>query len=274
MGETAISMHIELDYSFDSEPRFGHGKPPHPILYALLNEGRERYARRLKEFNGFVSDLTEITVDQPTEGSFRPFWSNGFFTGYDAFALHGFLASERPKSYIEIGSGNSTKFALHAIQKRNLATRVISIDPSPRSEIDWACSQVIRKPLEAVDLRIFESLGEDGLLFFDGSHRCFMGSDATIFFIEVLLRLRPGVLIHVHDIFLPEDYWPQWKDRYYSEQYLLAAWLLGGSKGLQIELPVAFIANDGELTAIMDDSWRQLPPNTPRHGGSFWMRRV
>jgi hypothetical protein len=267
-------MQIELDFAFDSKPRFGHGRPPHPGINALLNAGRERYARRLTEFAGFAADLAGIPVDQPTEQYSGPFWSNGFFPGFDAFALHGFLASERPRTYLEIGSGNSTKFAHHAIHQRNLGARIISIDPSPRAEIDALCSETIRTPLEELDLQIFKNLEEDSVVFFDGSHRCFMGSDVTVFFLEVLPRLRPGVFIHVHDIFLPEDYWPEWKDRYYSEQYLLAAWLLGGSKGLQIELPIAFVTTDSELSAIAGGVLQKISPRIEQHGGSFWMRRV
>ena len=267
-------MHIDLDYAFDPKPRFEHGKPPHAALYALLNRGRQRYGRHLGEFSGFASDLASIPVDQPAEGAATPFWCNEFFPGFDAFALYGFLATARPRTYLEIGSGNSTKFAHHAIRKRKLDTRIISIDPNPRSDIDALCSESIRKPLEALDLQIFQDLEADSIVFFDGSHRCFMGSDVSVFFFEVLPRLRPGILIHVHDIFLPEDYWPSWKDRFYSEQYLLAAWLLGGSKGLQVELPIAFVTTDNELSAIAGTVLGQISPRIERHGGSFWMRKT
>jgi hypothetical protein len=267
-------MQIELDYSFDSEPRYGHGKPPHSGIYELLNKGRKRYARHLKEFTRLAADLKEIPIDQLGDGYTGPFWDNGFFPGFDAIALYGFLATEKPGTYLEIGSGNSTKFAHHAIRKRNLKTRIISIDPNPRAEIDAICSEAIRRPLETVDLRIFQNLEKNSIVFFDGSHRCFMGSDVTVFFLEVLPLLRAGVLVHVHDIFLPQDYWPAWKDRYYSEQYLLAAWLLGGSKGLRVELPLAFVTADAELSGIACNLLQRISPRVERHGGSFWMRRI
>lgn len=284
-------MWIELEYAFDSEPRYGHEKPPHPGLYKLLNEGRDRYARWLKEFARFEPDLAEIPVDQPKDAAAfepdlaeipvdqpkdaaAPFWNNGWLPGFDAYALYGFISSEKPQVYLEIGSGNSTKFAFHAIRKRDLGSRIISIDPSPRAEINAICSEIIRSPLENVDLRIFEQLEDRSVVFFDGSHRCFMGSDVTVFFLEVIPRLPPGVLIHVHDILLPEDYWPAWKDRYFSEQYLLAAWLMGGSKGLQVELPVAFVTRDPELSTIAGDVCRRISPRIELHGGSFWMRRI
>jgi hypothetical protein len=266
-------MQIEVEYSFKSEPRFGQGKPPHPALYNLLRQGRDRYVRRLREFAKFEADLTEIPVGRPrhTEG---PYWNNGFLPGFDAVALYGFLATEKPRTYLEIGSGYSTKLAHYAIRTRKLNTRIVSIDPHPRAEIDALCSETIRSPLESLDLRIFERLEKGSIVFFDGSHQCFMGSDVAVFFLEVIPRLRKGVLIHVHDIILPDDYWPEWKDRYYSEQYLLAAWLLGGGKGLKVELPVAFITRDPELRILAAQVCRRISPGIEGHGASFWMRRI
>ena len=59
----------------------------------------------------------------------------------------------------------------------------------------------------------------------------------------------------MHDIFLPEDYPPQWADRYYSEQYLLAAWLLGGGRGCEIVLPSHYIRSVPELDRLCDPIW-------------------
>ena len=61
-------------------------------------------------------------------------------------------------------------------------------------------------------------------------------SDATVFFTEILPKLSGGTMVGLHDIFLPHDYPADWLGRYYSEQYLLASWLLGGTR-LRIELP-------------------------------------
>ena len=108
-------------------------------------------------------------------------------------------------------------------------TRIVSIDPQPRAEVDELCDRVLRVPLEAADLSVFDELSDGDVLFFDGSHRTFMNSDATVFFLEVLPRLADGVLVGVHDVFLPYDYPRDFADRYYSEQYLLAAHLIAGN---------------------------------------------
>lgn len=139
----------------------------------------------------------------------------------DSVAIYGFISENKPVRYYEIGSGNSTKFAKQAIKDYKLQTRILSIDPNPRAEIDSICDQVVRKPLEEVNLNIFEDLEAGDVLFIDNSHRSFMNSDVTVVFLEILPRLKPGVFVEFHDIYLPFDYPQEWDTRYYNEQYLL-----------------------------------------------------
>jgi hypothetical protein len=75
-------------------------------------------------------------------------------------------------------------------------------------------------------------------------------------------------------VFLPYDYPAEWNNRFYSEQYLLAAWLLGGSAGLRIELPNAFIAHDADLKDLLKPIWSEALPDMSHIGGSFWMRTI
>jgi hypothetical protein len=54
------------------------------------------------------------------------------------------------------------------------------------------------------------------------------GGDVNYLFLEVLPRLRKGVVVHIHDIFLPQDYplwWMTERTLFWSEQYLLQAFL-------------------------------------------------
>jgi hypothetical protein len=176
--------------------------------------------------------------------------------------------------------------AARAIRDQQLRTRIISIDPQPRAEIDALCESVIRDPLEKVDLAVFDQLVPGDILFIDSSHRVFTNSDVTVLFLDVLPRLQPGVLVHMHDIFLPHDYPPEWRDRYYSEQYMLAATLLAHGPRFRVALPNAFIAQDPQLSAILSPLWRDpmfAPEPVPADrsvpvadksgkGTSFWMR--
>jgi len=98
-----------------------------------------------------------------------------------------------------------------------------------------------------------------------------MNSDATVIFLDVLPNLPPGVLVHFHDIFLPDDYPPDWIGRYYSEQYLLAAYLLAKGNAVEVLQPNYFISRDPELSRFLEPLWEDFPHIT-RHGASFWLK--
>jgi hypothetical protein len=256
-------MNISLEYRVDLTPRYTH---PHPELHRLLHQGLDRYIRHLTDF-GKCGALREIPFN--TDDPSMPRWNNGFFSGLDAVALHGFIGTLKPPTYFEIGSGNSTKFARHAVRSYGLPSRIISLDPEPRVEIDGICDEVIRQPLEKADTAVFDCLQPGDILFFDGSHVGIMNSDVTVFFLEVLPRLKPGVWVHVHDIFLPWDYPQAWAERYYSEAYMLACWLLGGDR-LKVELPVNFVSRELNPKELLGSA---VPPDIALLGGSFWFRK-
>src|SRR5262245_47808439 len=215
---------IFLDYPVQPRQRYGHGYPAHPELLQLLDDGRARYRNLLERVAGLQDVLARIPVRSQGD-SMEPAWVNGFLPGLDAAALYGMLALTPPETYLEVGSGNSTRFARRAIRDHSLETRIVSIDPHPRVEIDSISDQVIRAPLEAVDLAPILALKPGDILFLDGSHRAFMNSDVTVAFLEILPRLQRGVRVQIHDICLPYDYPPGTEDFYYSEQYVLAAFL-------------------------------------------------
>jgi hypothetical protein len=74
-----------------------------------------------------------------------------------------------------------------------------------------------------------------------------MNSDVTVFFLEVIQRLKPGVLVHIHDIFLPADYPPDWSQSLFAEQYMLAAMLLCGAPPFKVIFPSYFVCSDPAL---------------------------
>jgi hypothetical protein len=265
---------IFVEYPVYPQPRYGYnGQEPHQRLSQILENGRETYRSQLESFKSLEAELLRIQTSAADDGE-EPYWENAWFKNLDAVALYGYLATRKPKIHLEIGSGNSTKFARRAIRDQHLDTRIISIDPHPRAEIDALADEVIRQPLETLDLAVFDRLTRDDLLFFDGSHRCFMNSDVTVFFLEVLPRLPAGILIHIHDIYLPYDYPPSRALRYESEQYLIAAMLLGGCTQYETLLPVSFVAHDERLTGILDSLWNSPNVKIARDGGSFWMRKL
>jgi len=261
---------IALDYPVRPAPRYGYGRPPHPGLHQLIDAGRNGYEQVLRSFLGYADGLGRIELD--SADLHQPSWHNGWFQGLDAIALYCLLGETRPARYVEIGSGHSTRFARRAISDLGLPTRIRSIDPQPRAEIDGLCDELIRRPLEEVGPDAISDVAAGDIVFFDNSHRCFTNSDVTVAFLELLPDLPPGVLVQFHDIFLPWDYPPQMSDRYYSEQYLLATALLSGAR-LEVILPNFYVSISPELYHVLDPIWdRFVWSATPTNGLSFWVR--
>jgi hypothetical protein len=258
---------IVLDHPVRPSPRWGYGKPAHPELERIIAAGRDRYEERLRSLLAFTDELAAI----PFDGTGRdPSWTNGWFQGLDAASLYGFLAQRAPSLYLEVGAGNSTRFARRAIEVHELPTRIVSIDPRPRAELDGLADEHIACPLEDTDLAVFDRLAPDDVLLIDGSHRVFTNSDVTVFFSEVLPRLPAGLLVCVDDVFLPWDYPPQMDGEWYSEQYLLAAWLLAGER-LEVTLPSFWVSTEPSLHRVLAPLWDQFTwAAIPTNGTGFW----
>ncbi len=265
------SQLITLDFPVTPRPRYGYGRSAHPGLLALLESGREGYRSQLRIFAGLSDYL--LRIPQLTSDPGEPHWRNNWLEDLDLATLYSFIALTHPKRYVEVGSGQSTKVARRAICDHALQTTIVSIDPQPRAEIDALCDETLRVRLEDAPLSIFSQLHAGDMLFLDGSHRCFTNSDVSVAFLDILPNLDPGVLIHIHDIYLPDDYPPEWNGRYYSEQYLLAALLLAGGVRFQVVLPNHFIATDPDLLSTLGALW-EAPHIGQPHGwaSSFWLR--
>jgi hypothetical protein len=236
-------------------PRWGFGKSTHPGIRSVLERSRSTFETVLNTIAAHRAALHAVAyAEVPIR--LDPFWNNIWFSGLDAASLVSFLLERKPTRYLEVGSGHSTRFARHAIRWGKLDTKLTSIDPMPHNNIDPLCDQIIRKRLEECDLEIFKELSSGDIVFFDGSHRIFTNSDVTTFFFDILPELSPGILVHVHDIFLPADYPPQWNDRLYSEQYLLGAMLLCPEQPFRVILPNFFVCTDASLGSTVRQIFR------------------
>lgn len=266
-------QNLFLEYPVDFKPRYGHGKPAHSELFDIINANRDSYSNLLIKSLNYKESLWKIKDSKEETDPTKPAWNNGFLPGLDIIGIYTLLAEFKPNKYIEIGSGNSTKVAFKAKTERNLRTEIISIDPMPRAEIDSLTNRIIRKPFENIDLNILDELNANDILFVDNSHRILPNSDSMVFFLEILPRLKKGVIVHIHDIYLPYDY-PQFMcDRFYSEQYGLAIYLLANPKKYETILPNYFISEDKELSELISPIWNHNNiQNVERHGGSFWLR--
>jgi hypothetical protein len=259
---------IDLDFAVTPRIRYGWGSPTHPQLTSIIEQGQERYIAALRAIVPLIPDLSTIASVQTDDHA--PHWINNWFPAFDAAVLYGTLIKYRPRRYIEIGSGISTKFARRAINYHRLETKILSIDPLPRSSVDELCNEILRCSLEETTDTFWEGITNQDVIFFDGSHRAFQNSDVTVFFTEILPTLPTGTLVGIHDIFLPHDYPEDTLKQFYSEQYLLACWLLAGSR-IRIELPVLYCSKVPVLHEILAPLWQHPNLNGANFsGGGFW----
>ncbi len=266
-------QNLFLENKVKLKPRYGHGLPAHPELYKIIDANRETYRKLLKKALANKKNIWAIRDSKVETDNDKPAWNNGYLPGLDIIGIYTMLARFKPKRYIEIGSGNSTRVAHKAFIEKDLSTEFISIDPKPRAEIDQLPNRMIREPFENINLDIVAELNANDILFLNNSHRILPNSDSMVFFMEILPRLKRGVIVHLHDIYLPYDY-PQFMcNRFYSEQYGLAIYLLANPDKYETILPNYFISEDKELSELIAPIWdHENLKDVERHGGSFWIR--
>jgi hypothetical protein len=266
---------IFLEHKVNPAPRYGYGKPPHPDLYEIVDSGRGSYQKFIEQILPLRSSMWEIKDSESETRENEPVWNNKFLPGLDIITLYSMVTIFKPSKYVEVGSGNSTMVALKAKRDLSPKTEIISIDPSPTRSLEGIADEIYREHLENFQISLPDLLSEGDILYMDGSHRVFPNSDCMTFFLEVLPRLKNGVIVHLHDIYIPYDY-PQFMcDRFYNEQYALAVWLMGKQNRFEIMMPNYFISMDNELSGLLSPVWDH--PNlqkAERHGGSFWFRII
>ena len=207
----------------------------------------------LKELTAYRDELSALEFN----------FDNGFFGGFDAAVYYSLIRHLKPQKIIEIGGGYSTQLAAKAI-----TGKLICIEPYPERLNGVGPSvELIQKRVEEIDVDFFASLEANDILFIDSSHAVKFGSDVCYEFLELLPRVAPGVWIHIHDIFFPHDYPPEWlieRRMALNEQYLLEAFLSFNEK-FQVALANYWLGLDHP-----DEAARLWP----KSGSSFWMKRV
>lgn len=161
------------------------------------------------------------------------YFNNGSFETADAEYWYQIIRYIKPRTIIEIGSGNSTLVALKALirnteENTSYKCNHICIEPYEQPWLEKTGATVIRKKLEDINTDIFQELEENDILFIDSSHIIRPQGDVLYEYLELLPTLKKGVIVHIHDIFTPQDYPSVWiKDRvwFWNEQYLLEAFL-------------------------------------------------
>jgi hypothetical protein len=211
--------------------------------------------------------------DAPT----RFYTGNSQFSWLDSRALMVLLCEWQPRRIIEVGSGYSS-LLMADVNERFLGRNcdITCVEPYPRPFLrrpPAGITRLVEQKVQDVPLEVFETLGAGDILFIDSSHVAKTGSDVNRLYFDVLPRLRPGVRIHIHDIFLPNEYPQEWVIEYnrsWNEQYLLRA-LLMYSVGFRVVFGCSYaFYRFPELVGRA----LALPNGDAFAGGSFWIERL
>ena len=224
-----------------------------------------------KHFPKFRDEYERFPI-KPTGDPSQFYLDNHLFDGADALVAYCMVRQFQPELIVEVGSGYSSLILGEAAAQSD-SPALTCIEPFPREFLREGfpgLRSLIEKQVQDIDLEFFSQLGSGDVLFIDSSHTVKIGGDVNYLFLEVLPRLKPGVIVHVHDIFLPFDYRRDWvmeEFRFWTEQYLLQAFLTFNSE-FEVLMSNSYLSHyhERELKAAF--------PTLPScGGGSFWMRR-
>jgi Methyltransferase domain len=240
-------------------------------MIARLNS----YAKR------FNAEYDRFPLERPDDPN-AYYGNNGWFPLVDGVLLYCFVRDLCPSRIVEVGSGYSTRMIVHALDANRMAdpsseTDLISIDPylGDHSRLRLPPkARLVRKSVQDVPLAEFEALRSGDILFIDSSHMGKLGSDVFYEIFEVLPRLQPGVVVHIHDIFFPRSYPADWvlnQRRFWNEQNLLHAFLMFNDR-FEVLWAGPFVQQ--HAPKVIGAAIRSFESAGSNPGYSFWMRRV
>jgi hypothetical protein len=174
-------------------------------------------------------DFASLCADYLDEFKALPPYSQnataGIGPGYpelDAMLLYMMVRKHRPAFYLEVGSGLSTYYCSLAARENGRAAsplRIQCIEPFPYPALHSIAGIQLREGIaQDTGLDVFLALEANDVLFIDSSHAVKIDGEVPFLILEVLPRLKKGVLIHIHDIPFP-----------YNIPYPAEHWVLGRS---------------------------------------------
>ena len=248
--------------------------PTNPLTFSGLGPifaaAEPAFRDVLAGIQDLAPDIERIASGDPSLCGERPArFEQDWFPRLDAVAAYSMVRRARPRTIIEIGSGHSTRFLAQAIVDGRLGTDLVCIDPRPRAPIAGLPLRHVVRPFDRSDTAMAAALGPGDILFVDSSHVAMPGTELEVLVLEVLPRLGPGVLIHFHDIFLPNPYPASWDNRGYNEQIMVGALMQGGAFALVFASH--YVAAHTRLLA--GTLVETLPFVPGAYEGSLWLRK-
>ena len=259
-------------WSYESPfPDLDESTPPenYDQMFMNLRISYKDSALLAKEFNELYANAWLPSNDFSENNYCKDPKKNFSFPEYDAFILDSMIRKFKPNRVLELGSGESTKVISSAVSNLNLSTRIDCVDKYASNETKVALRNLNVNYYESDIVNLNEnlilSLQENDILFIDSSHVLKNCGDVEMIYLRIFPIIPKGVIVHVHDIFLPSNYPKIWIFDWKSvltEQHLLGFWL----------------DNREDIQILSANYWNLINqielPETVEYlsGGSFWFK--
>lgn len=242
-------------------------RAPYQAVESLFVTAERVFTALIDCMNSYAAELEAIGGDQPPQ----PRWRQDWFPRLDAAAAYTLVRALKPARIVEVGSGHSTRFMARAVADGGLSTCITAIDPAPRAVIEGLGVETVRATVQQAGTKPFADLAAGDVLFIDSSHILMPGSDVDFLLNRVLPALPAGVLIHIHDILLPDAYPPEWAWRGYNEQSAVAQLLLAGRRYKPV-FSSHYVATRME-SLVQSSVAERLPLLPGAHETSLWLEK-
>jgi hypothetical protein len=229
----------------------------------------------MDRYQSLLRDLAPLLTEFTPPPGF--FWDNPMYGPVESEILYALVRRHKPNRIVELGSGFSSLIIAAGCRKNASEgehCRYVAFDPFARDFVKEGIDGMDSLgAVGATEVRQeeFEALAESDILFIDTTHTVKVGGDVNRVLLEVLPKLASGVLVHVHDIFLPYEYPREFfeKQLFWQEQYLLQG-LLAENPSLEVLFPAYAVVRE------RPDLIKALIPmhERPSGPGAFWIRRT
>lgn len=249
------------------------------LVGVAINE--EKQLELLSLFESKFKKEYDRLPENKTSTPHEYFVDNDMFSSVDGEILYCMIRHFKPKKIFELGSGFSTLLSAQAVLKNREENNgqeceLVAVNPYPNEILRAGfpgLSKLISKKGQDIPLSDFKKLKINDILFIDASHSLKIGGIVRYIYSEILPRLNRGVIIHVHDVFLPAEYPKEWllKDyKFWNEQYLLQAFL-AFNDSFEILWAGSYIhsKHPDKLETAFSSYERD-----ERWPASFWMRKI
>lgn len=245
-----------------------------------LEMDKNLFTTQLRQLSAFANECIWPEISNKRGGYYT---QNPHFGYSSAVLLYTMIRANASKRVVEIGSGFSSLISFEALCKNYGANdiKLTCIEPYPSDWLEgFAAShptsvQLLKNTAQDIDLPTYLSLELGDILFIDSSHVSKLGSDVNYLYLQVLPLLKAGVIVHVHDIYIPYEYprahfygKQKW---FWNEQYILQAFLSNNS-AFQVELPGYYIQKD--MPDFFHAAFPAFKPQQHRLTSSFWMKKI